>query len=188
MGLSNITWSSELGLGQIIILIAYAVGFLITYFHQKKKIGILITQIDKQKSILEQVERYMNIFDLDKVEKFVQMSEKTVQMEKEEMKKQYEYDSEKSTKFFLDEIINLVGVLFKLSSVFAYEPYFEKTINEVKNVFFKQRLLGAIKKSRENLKSLGIEDKGISGGILRALLMRGEYYEEISQLSSQKKQ
>lgn len=29
MGLSNITWSSELGLGQIIILIAYVIGYLI---------------------------------------------------------------------------------------------------------------------------------------------------------------
>lgn len=168
-----------MGLDQIIILIAYVVGFLIIFIHQKNKIGTLITQTKKQKSILEQVEKFMNIFDLDKVEKYVQMNERRVHMETEEtikkVKKQYESEAKKDTEFYQYQVLDLLGVLSKLSFVFAYEPYFEKSINEIKSEFNRKILLDSIQKAREELKSIGIEDKGVSGVVLRAILTRMDF-------------
>jgi len=163
-------------LGQVIILIAYAAGFLIIFIYQKKKIGTLITQINKQKGIFEQAEKFMNIFDLDKLKKYVQMNEERVQMETEEtikkIKEQYVSSVKKSSEFLLNEILDLAGVLNKLSFVFAFEPYFEESIKGIKNESSREILLDLIQKNREVLKSLGIEDKGLSGTVLRALLTR----------------
>jgi hypothetical protein len=168
--------------GQIIILIAYAVGFLIIFVYQKKKIGILITQIDKQKGILDRAESFMNIFNLYKVDKYVQMDAKRVQMESEaamkKIKEQYESKAVISTKYLLNEISDLIGVLTELSFVFAYEPYFEKSINGIKNEFFRQLFLDGIKENRESLKSIGIEDDSMSGAIIRAVLSRMDLIEK----------
>ena len=159
-------------LAQLILEVIILIGIFYVVFIQDRATKI-------KNSLLKTLKDYP-----EAAEAFLKMEKRRI---KEEIEKQFESRAEKNTKVFLDDIINLIGVLFKLSSVFAYEPYFEKSINEIKNVFFKQRLLNAIQKARENLKSLGIEEKGYSGAILRALLTRGDLIKEISHPSSQKK-
>lgn len=149
--------------GQIIILIVYALGTLITVTHLRGKIKALKTQVDTQSGILSSVEKFMSIFDLDKVETYVKMNEKKFLMEKEEavkaVEKQFKSKADRSIQLLLNEMLELYGVLIQLSYAFAANPYFEKSINEMKDIITKQNLLEAIQREKARIKALGIDSQ-----------------------------
>ena len=180
MGLSNITWSSELGLGQIIILIAYIIGYLIIYFHQKNKIGVLKEQIDTQKGILEQVERYMSIFDLDKVEKFVEISDKTVQMEKEEAIKKIEAKAKSNHEYLFKDYEAVYKALIGLVYALPYLPVLERTVNDMENVLSKEIILGGLNQARRNWESHEIGREGWIVGFIASLRIDTKWGEKLS--------
>lgn len=62
MGLSNITWFSELGLGQIIILIAYAISYLIIFIFQQRRINDLKQKFEDVKDIVELIKNYKKLY------------------------------------------------------------------------------------------------------------------------------
>lgn len=71
-------------IGQIIQLAGYVVGVIIIIRFQNQKIKSLTGQVESQKGILESVERFMNIFKIDDIEKYVEMTKKKMTLEQEE--------------------------------------------------------------------------------------------------------
>jgi predicted ATP-dependent protease len=77
-------------IGNIIILAAYAVGVLGTIYFQGKKINSLKTQVTSQNEIMANMQRFMGIFRLEEIEKYVEINRKRVDAEKQEAMKQVE--------------------------------------------------------------------------------------------------
>ena len=67
-------------IADLVILAAYAMGFLIIYIHQKKRIESLKTQVDSQSDVLSSMQRFISIFKIDEVEKFVELSRKKISL------------------------------------------------------------------------------------------------------------
>lgn len=65
--------------GEIII----AIGLLIIFIYQKRKIGLLETQIKSQKGILESAEMFFKLFDLEKLKDYGEMLVEKTKVEKE---------------------------------------------------------------------------------------------------------
>jgi formyltetrahydrofolate synthetase len=80
----------EMTTGNIIILAAYIVGVLLTIHFQGKKINALKTQVTSQNEIMANMQRFMGIFRLDGIEKYVEINRKRVDAEKQEAMKQVE--------------------------------------------------------------------------------------------------
>ena len=70
--------------GQIIILVVYALGTLITAKYLRGKIKALKTQVDTQSGILSSVEKFMNIFDIQVVKDYVEIEKRTISLKAEE--------------------------------------------------------------------------------------------------------
>lgn len=94
----------------------YVVVLIIVGYYLKRKNDLLLAEIQSQKSVLESAQRFMDMFDLDKIEKYVQISERTFQREKEEEIKKIieEYEekvtkSKDATKFLARELEATVG-------------------------------------------------------------------------------
>lgn len=94
-------------IGDIIILAAYAIGVLLTIHFQGKKISALKTQVESQSGVIENMQRFMSIFRLEEIEKYVEISRKTseaekreairiVEAEKQEFQKQAEAEKQKT--------------------------------------------------------------------------------------------
>lgn len=176
-------------LGDFIILIAFAVGYLIIFVYQKKKIGTLITQIDKQKDILEHTERFMNIFSVDKVEKYVKLSEKTIQMEKEEVIKKMgselkkkESERRKGIDYVLKEHKALFGVVIDLIGRIPYLSVIENLLKEMKDTETKQFLEAHLENVRVNLKSQGVDREQWLRNYMWGTFMTRALEEEKSQM------
>ena len=151
-------------LGDIIILIVFAFGYVIIFFYQKNKIGALETQIGTQKGILEQVEKFMNIFDVDRVEKYVKLSEKTIQMEKSEVIKKMESElkkKESERRKGISYVSNEHKALFEgvmdLIDRVPYLPVIESLLKEMKDTETKQYLEAYLERVREDLKSQDVD-------------------------------
>lgn len=187
MGLNNVTWSSELGLGQSIILIAYVIGYLIIYFHQKNKIGALKEQIDTQKGILDQIERFMNMFSVDKLEYFEKLSTKTAQMEKELAIKEIKSKAQKSFDYALKEYDAVLGLAYKLVDGMTYFPTIEIWLNEMEDVQTKSFLLEYLKKRRRDIESEGIGKREWVANFVMGLNLWGFIEEKKSHPSSPQK-
>ena len=153
-------------LGDLIILIAFAIGYLIIFVYQKKKIGILITKIDKHKDILEQTEKFMNIFNVDKVETYVKLSEKTVKMEKEEAIKKMESEfkmkeseARLDANYRMNEYTALYELAIDMIAKSPYSPVVEKSLKAMRNTDAKQGLEKFLDKVRVDLKSKGFDEE-----------------------------
>ena len=79
----------------VALFIAYVVGFLIIFLHQRKKINALSTAVQSQKSILDSAKKFMDIFDLEKVKRYVEMERKTVEGETKEKLREIEEEKKK---------------------------------------------------------------------------------------------
>jgi len=84
--------------GDIIILVAYAIGLLLTAYFQGKKIDSLKTQVNSQSGVIENMQRFMSIFKLDEIEKYVEINRKRFEAEKEDAVKQAEVEKERTIK------------------------------------------------------------------------------------------
>ena len=69
---------------EIVRFIVLVIAFILLGCYQKYQIGILRKDLESQRSILKSVERFFNIFDLDKIEKYVEISEKLSKKETEQ--------------------------------------------------------------------------------------------------------
>ena len=153
-------------LGDIIILIVFAIGYVIIFFYQKNKIGALETQIGTQKGISEQMEKFINIFDVERVEKYVKLSEKTVKMEKEEAIKKMESEFKmKESEAILDanyrmnEYTALYELAIDMIAKSPYSPVVEKSLKAMRNTDAKQGLEKFLDKVRVDLKSKGFDEE-----------------------------
>lgn len=153
-------------LGDIIILIVFAVGYGINFFYQKNKIGALETQIGTQKGISEQMEKFMNIFEVERVEKYVKLSEKTMKMEKEEAIKKMESEFKmKESEAILDanyrmnEYTALYELAIDMIAKSPYSPVVEKSLKAMRNTDAKQGLEKFLDKVRVDLKSKGFDEE-----------------------------
>lgn len=176
-----------MGLGDFIILIAFAVGYLIIFVYQKKKIGTLITQIKSQGETLKQTEKFMNIFNLDKVEKFVQISDKTVQMEKDEAIKKMKSEVKENFDYLLREYKGLLGVSIDLIFTLPYLPAIDKAISEMEETTTKGVILKGLKNFRKNLETQGIDKRGWVANFVMGLNLWGFMEEKKSHSSSPQK-
>lgn len=177
-----------MNLGQIIILIGYIVGYvigtLIIIRHLKGKISVLETRIETQSEILSNVEKFMNIFKLEEVEHYVDIIRKKSSLEKEEVLKKLEekHKSEKKKveetfKYFLNEIAVLFEFAVKLTIFFAFHPYLEKSINEMKESDLKHKLSSAMKESKEEIMAMS-QDWMSDLTIKTAVLVQSGYFKK----------
>lgn len=153
-------------LGDIIILIVFAIGYVIIFFYQKNKIGALETQIGTQKGISEQMEKFMNIFDVERVEKYVKLSERTMKMEKEEAieKMESEFKMKESgarldANYRMNEYTALYELAIDMIAKSPYSPVVEKSLNAMRNTDAKQGLEKFLDKVRVDLKSKGFDEE-----------------------------
>ena len=150
--------------GDFIILGVFAIGYIIIFFYQKNKIDSLKTQIESQSGVLSSMQKFMSIFKLEEVERYVEISRKKFLIEKEidlkTLKEKLEATTKKNYDFLFHEYLDVSDALIKLSFAFGAYPSFEKAITEMKSVVIKQFLLKRIKKKKEDLKAQGL-DKGI---------------------------
>jgi hypothetical protein len=147
-------------LGNIITLVVFAISYLIIFIYQKKKIENLKTDVEKLKDISGQMERFMNMFDLDKVEKYVAMSEKLAKMEAKTTIQQIESDAKENFDFMLKEYTVLLEVVIEIIFKMPYLPIIENSLNEMREVQTKRSLLQALHKVRMTLESQGIDKRG----------------------------
>lgn len=167
-------------IGQIILIFAYAIGVLIVIKNQKGEIKKLKTQIETQSGILSAMEKFMGIFKLEEIERYVEMSRKTFLMEKEDdmkaFKEKLEATTKKSYNFLFKEYLDVSKTLNRLSFAFGSYPYFEKTILEMESVVVKESLLESIKEQKEALKA-----QGIDAGMWTPLIVQAAYMQSISE-------
>ena len=181
-----------MGYGDFIILGVFAIGYIIIFRYQKNKIDSLKTQVESQAGILSAMQKFMSIFKLEEIEKYVEISRKKFIMEKEENMKGLEEKIEAKTKkdydFLFKEYLDVSKTLNRLSSAFGSYPYFEKTILEMESVVVKESLLESIKEQKEALKA-----QGLDRGIWTSFVAQGAFLQSLSekkenQTPSQKKE
>jgi len=179
MNLRNITWTSELGLVQIVILIAFIVGYIIIFFYQRNKIKGLEDTVKKMESLSGLIERYMKIFSVDEIEKYVKLSKETTQMEMvEEERKKMKSELKKKglEKMDYTELLNEYWELFGFQLDIIYNiPYssiVEISIDSMRDSFSKKTARARLEKVRAELKSEGITEKQF----VRYQLLREIYF------------
>ncbi len=145
-------------IADLVILAAYAMGFLIIYIHQKKRIESLKTQVDSQSDVLSSMQRFISIFKIDEVEKFVELSRKKFLMEKEEdlkkIKKEFKSKIDIKNNVLSIQMLELLMVLTKLSYFVGDKSYFEKSIKEMRKGIAKERALEVLNEAKKQEKSI----------------------------------
>jgi len=157
---------------QGVLVIGYVVGTIIIKNHQDEKIEALETGIKTQSTIMESMQRFMGLFDLDRVEKYVKISEKTFQAEKEEALKKLDEDWKKradmSSAFLRAEWREIMTLSLNLIWSFPYSPTVEKSINEVKSVVSKDFLLETMNNARKAYDGTYIDIPGLLGALMQS--------------------
>lgn len=157
---------------QGILVIGYVVGTIIIKNHQNKKIEALETGINTQSKIMESMQRFMGMFDLDQVEKYVKMSQKTFKFEKAEALKKLNEDwkkeADKSISFLIAEREDLLSLAISLIWTSPYSSALEKSINEMKSDKSKVTLLSTMKISRKAIDEAFKDLPGWFGEYLRS--------------------
>lgn len=157
-----------MSVGDIIILGVYIVGFFITFFYQKNKIGALKTQVDSQSGTISSMQRLVDLYDIDKIEKFVKLSEKTVLLEKkeeiEEVKKEAKSKIVRIVKKMIEanqitkeEIIQFAKLNFYVGYKSANIPNLEKTVEKMKDGFEKEVVLDMLSLSKKGLEEVDFD-------------------------------
>lgn len=145
-----------MSVGEIIILAVYGIGYLIIFFYQKSRIKNLEGKIVTTKDISELMERYTKMLDLDRVEKYVQLSEKTFRMETEHylkklesvMYKEFVKHWKEIPKQATDFLEDLFTFSFNVFFLFGYHPKLNEFAEKIEN----EQLKKEIRKVIENLK------------------------------------
>lgn len=168
--------------GEIIILIVYALGSLLTFFYQKNKIDSLKTQVNSQSGALDSMQKFMNIFQLDEVEKYVEMSKKKTLLEKQEEMKDLENRAKKdkqeleatlkskagqTVQMLTDDIIELLGVIRRISYNLIDFSNFEKAVEEMSDGFPRDNVIKILEKAKQEKETIGSINAGIMTMILQ---------------------
>ena len=142
--------------GQIIILVAYFIGYLITFYFQKQKIDSLENRINSQAGILSDMKTYIGIFDIDKIKKttdwLIEAAEKKADEKIRSIEKEAKSKDSKGEKIFDENHIEFIRLIAKLAVRFSKINFFENSINEMIEGEAKELSLFALENSREKLK------------------------------------
>jgi len=154
---------------ELLFNIAFIVGFIIIYFHQTHSIKTL-------KSALSASETFMNIFNLEKIEQYVKIMEKTHKAEAkllvETEKEQLKTAARKGIQYLTKEYGILYGFVLKLLFIFAFNQYVIKSIEEMPNSDIKDSLKSDLVKKQQDIRKLFPDLHGDPSTILTAVLMR----------------
>lgn len=143
---------------QFVLLVAYVIGVLIIN-------RTLRAQVKSQGGIMSKMEQYMNIIKLDEIQKYVEMSVKTVQMEyKEKLQKQDEEWKRKAKDSFqvvLDEFLVLLDFSLKVAGGFANNPNYIELLNNMKDSVAKTQLLSFQERVWQQTKEMVANDPAL---------------------------
>lgn len=145
-----------MSIGDIILLVAYAVGTLITIIFQGEKIRSLRTQINSQNNIMTNMQRFMSIFRLEDVEKYVEINRKSMEKEKEDAIKQVEQEiklqANDAMNIIRKEYEALLDLSIKIIRTSSYLPNLSKYLAEMSdNVQSKTALMKTYDESQRSL-------------------------------------
>jgi hypothetical protein len=160
------TWTL---VAQLVLLAAYVIGVLIIN-------KTLRAQVKSQGDIMSRMEQYSNIIKLDEIQKYVEMSAKTVLMESEEkLKKQDEEWKKKANggvRVVLDEFLALLDFSLKVTGDFATNPKYLEHLHNMKDSLSKTRLLLFQERVWQQIIKLANDNP-----TLLALLIRSDYFQ-----------
>ena len=100
-------------IGEIILIISYAIGVLIVIKKQRTEIGTLKAQVEAQSGIFTSMKKFVDIFDPDKVAGYVKIIEEKARLEKEAAMKNIE-EQYKSLKTAVTSFCNVLKVSLTL--------------------------------------------------------------------------
>jgi len=145
------------------------IGLIIIFIYQKKKINYLKNKIDT-------AEKFMNIFNLDKIEKYVKISEKLYKKQAELVieneKKKIQFKTKETIKYLFKEYIILYRYVLNLLTVFPFHPYIRKSISELPDEDIKNELSSFLRKIQEEYKKLFPNLTVDTSSIIATILMR----------------
>lgn len=158
--------------GEIITLGAYAIGVLATIYFQGKKISTLKTQVTSQNDIMANMQRFMSIFRLDEIEKYVEINRKRVEAETEETTKRVEKEIREKALESVHVLRREQEALLDLTMKFLNTPTMlrdtKRYLEEMNDdVFSKKPLLEVYEK---NYQAWG----NVPENVLRAMVMHDE--------------
>ena len=140
--------------GEIIIFIAYIIGFLFTIKYQKNKIDTLRIQVKSQKDTISNIQRFMDLFKLDVVERYVQFSQKTAEKERDEAIKviteEWQRKTELTGKVYFAEYKALLDISLNFVRSFAFSTTAEQIIRGMNDSFTKGFLIQEIDTSKKS--------------------------------------
>lgn len=184
----DITWFSELGTGQIIILSVYAIGYLIIFIFQHRKINDLKEKFEGVKDLVELVKSYKDLYTPQQLEYFKNLAFETAQMERDKAIQKIEAERTKGTAYLLEEYKATMDTLTTLMFRFPYLPLVNETINEMKDSATKEALLRGLKRIRDILAKEGIDETKWISNYTMGLQMKSFMDKKKSLPSSQQKQ
>jgi len=145
-------------------------------------IGVLIinktlrAQVKSQGDIISRMEQYTNIIKLDEIQKYVEMSAKTVLMESEDkLKKQdeeWKKKADEGVRVVLDEFLALLDFSLKVTGDFATNHKYLEHLHNMKNSLSKTRLLSFQERVWEQIIKSANDNP-----VLLALLIRSDYFQ-----------
>lgn len=106
----------------LILLVAYVIGVLATIHFQGKKINALRTQVTSQNEIMANMQRFMSIFKLDEIEKYVEINRKRVEAETQETMKKVEKEIKEKASESVNVLRREQDALVKLVMNFVNIP------------------------------------------------------------------
>ncbi len=170
-----------MSIGEIIILCVYAIGYIFTFFYQKNKIDSLKIQVNSQSGTLDSMQKFMSIFKLDEIEKYVELNKKKTLLEKQEEMKELEARAKKDIQELettlktkagrtvinlTGDILELLSVIMKISYDLVDYSYFEKAVGEMSDDSLKDNVIQILEKAKREKAKREKEPKGFTVGEL----------------------
>ena len=131
------------------------IGFLISGYYQKQKIGALKKQLDSQKELIGTTKEFFNLFDLGKLKEYVEIVEKKVRTEMEcqmtELKRDFDKKKDGRTNaiaILLEEFSSVIDVFGK-SLVYLSRDHRQTIIEGMKEGIGKRAFTQVLKQMDE---------------------------------------